>query len=160
MNDDFRHKQGRVAPDSRPDSHDSNLEVIQAALKYWRVQDVEALLSTYADDVVYHVYTFQDATPRFAEFGSKEAVRALLYDVLAAFDYLFYASDLLELRDGVARVQSQFVLRHRLSGESLSGSKRQRIQVANDKIVRIDEYHDIAMVNAFMRLTKSKLGRT
>jgi ketosteroid isomerase-like protein len=156
MNDASRHKQEQVAPDA----HDGDVQLLETALKYWQVQDVEALLSTYADDVVYHVYTFQEDTPRFAEFDSKEAVRALLYDVLAAFEYLFYASDLLELRDGVARVQSQFVLRHRLSGESLSGSKRQRIQVANGKIVRIDEYHDVAMINAFMRLTKSKLGRT
>ena len=73
------------------------------------------------------------------------------------FDYLAYSSDLLELYDGVARVQCQFVLRHRASGESLSGSKRQRLYVEQGEIVRIDEYHDIAMVNAFMRLTKSKM---
>lgn len=156
MKDDARHKQEQVALDA----HDRDVELIETALKYWRVQDVEALLSTFADNVVYHVYTFQEDTPRFTEFGSKDAVRAVLYDVLAAFDYLFYSSDLLELRNGVARVQSQFVLRHRVSGESLSGSKRQRIQVANGRIVRIDEYHDVAMINAFVRLTKSKLCRT
>ena len=131
--------------------------VIDAALKYWRVQDVEATLSMYADDIVYHVYTFQEASPRFAEFSCKAEVRTLLYDVLAEFDYLFYESDLLELRNGVARVQSRFVLRHRASGESLSGSKRQRIYVVNEEIVGINEYHDVAMINAFMRLTKCKL---
>ncbi|MEQ1696921.1 MAG: hypothetical protein ABL901_13880 [Hyphomicrobiaceae bacterium] len=153
MNDDFEYVRGRSAAVCQ----EADVALIERALMYWRVQDVESMLSTYADGIVYHVYTFQEASPQFAEFAGKEAVRAVLYDILADFDYLFYASDLIELRDGVARVQSRFVLRHRGSGESLSGSKRQRIHVANGVIVRIDEYHDVAMVDAFMRLTKFKL---
>lgn len=153
MNDDFEQAHGRSAAENQ----EADRVLIEMSLQYWRAQDVESMLSTYADDIIYNVYTFQEAAPRFAEFSEKEAVRAVLYDILAEFDYLYYASNLIELRDGVARVQSQFVLRHRASGESLSGSKRQRIHVANGEIVRIDEYHDVAMVDAFMRLTKSRL---
>ena len=154
MNDEFEFPPGRNVRDTQ----DHDVALIEASLKYWCAQDVEATLSTYADDIVYHVYTFQQPSPQFAELSGKQAVRTLLYDILAGFDYLSYASDLLELREGVARVQTRFVLRHRESGESLSGSKRQRVYIANGEIVRIDEYHDVAMVDAFMRLTKIALG--
>ena len=90
----------------------------------------------------------------FADLRGKEAVRTALFDILVQFDYLHYASDILDVRDGVARVQSRFVLRHRPTRRSLSGSKRQRIVISGGEIVRIDEYHDVALVDAFMRLTQ------
>ena len=51
------------------------------------------------------------------------------------------------------RVQVQFVYHHRETGGNLSGSKRLVFTVKNDLIVRVEEFHDAAMVEAFMRLT-------
>lgn len=150
MTEDFQFPPGR--PLKEVDADDFAL--IEDSLRYWRVQDVELTLSTYADDVVYRLYTFQNQEPGFADLRGKDAVRTALYDILSQFDYLSYTSDILDVSDGVGRVQSRFVLRHRMSGESLSGSKRQRIAIAAGEIVRIDEYHDLALVNAFMRLTQ------
>ena len=42
--------------------------------------------------------------------------------------------------------------RHRASGEVLSGRFRMLIRVEDGLVVRADEYHDRAKVEAFMRL--------
>ena len=133
-------------------------ELIETTLRFWRVHDVEQTLVTIADDIVYQIYTAQSATPLSGQTSGKEAFGDFLYELLAHFDYLSYEPTILEVHDGVARIQTQYVLRHRASGETLEGSKRSVCTITNDLIARIDEYHDAALVEAFMRLTKAKDG--
>jgi ketosteroid isomerase-like protein len=45
--------------------------------------------------------------------------------------------------------------RHRDSGEVLSGRFRHVMRVENGLIRRVDEFHDRAKVEAFMRLVKA-----
>jgi len=56
----------------------------------------------------------------------------------------------------VVRVQVTFIYRHRRSGENLIGTKRMVMRLRDDLIVRIDEYHDAGLVEAFMRLTQQR----
>ena len=47
---------------------------------------------------------------------------------------------------------AEFMYRHRLSGETLSERLRMVMQVREGFLIRADEYHDRARVEAFMRL--------
>lgn len=130
--------------------------LIETTLKFWAVQDVEQTLGMLSDDVVYQIYNVATAAPFAGATRGKDALRTRLYDILAAFDYLHYEPILLDVRDGVARVQTCFVLRHRASREQLSGSKRFVCTINDGAIARIDEYHDAALFSAFMGLTRSR----
>jgi ketosteroid isomerase-like protein len=142
-----------------PDTADDALDrkVIERLLAYWSVQDVENTLSVLDDDVIYQVYLSDSALPAGGATWGKEAMRHRLYDFLAAFDCLHYEPVILDVYRGVARVQTQYVFRHRDSRERLSGSKRSVCELAGGLVVRVDEHHDAALVAAFARLTRWRL---
>lgn len=129
--------------------------VIEQALDYWQAQDVEQTLAMYDEQILYRLYTFHDARPSVKLLKGRDAVREMMFDVLMRFDYLRYNSTILSVSDGTARVQIQFDLRHRSTGEHLTGSKRQFYMVAGGKIQRINEFHDEAMLAAFARLIQA-----
>ena len=54
------------------------------------------------------------------------------------------------------RLQVEFMYRHRASGEPLSGIFRLVLQFRDGEIIRGDEYHDRARIEAFMRLIASE----
>jgi len=136
----------------------TDLEAVEAVLTYWAVQDVEMTVSLFAEDIVYQLYVSRSAKPYGIERTGKEAVKGMLYDLLAEFDYLTYEADILEVSRGVARIQQRYVLRHRSSGEELAGSKRFVCTLQNGLFTRIHEYHDAALVEAFMKLAKWRLN--
>ena len=129
--------------------------LVQSVLDYWRVQDVERTLSALSEDILYQLYTFHDARPSLQLLTGKDAVRTMMFEVLAQFDYLRYEPTVLDVSSGVARVQIQFDLRHRTTGERLIGSKRQFYVIGDHVITRINEFHDTALVSAFLRFIQS-----
>lgn len=135
----------------------SELEVALAATAYWAAQDVDMTVSTFAQDIVYQLYVSRSAKPFGIERVGREAVRAMLFDVLADFDYLSYESAILEAGNGVVRIQSRYSMQHRATGEELSGSKRFVCMVRDGLFTRIHEYHDAILVEAFMKLAKWRL---
>jgi hypothetical protein len=58
----------------------------------------------------------------------------------------------LYVNESIVRYQVEFMYRHRLSNEMLTGRCRFVMTVVDGLIVRADEYHDRAKVEAFMRL--------
>jgi ketosteroid isomerase-like protein len=128
--------------------------VIEAVLRFWSVQDVEQTLACFSDDIVYQLYMCRSATPFGGEVIGIDDVRDLLFDILADFDYVRYEPTVLSVHDGVARIQTAYVLRHRASGEELGGSKRFICTLQNQRITRVFEYHDVALVEAFLRHAK------
>jgi ketosteroid isomerase-like protein len=126
--------------------------LIDTAMGYYAAGDVDQLITTCSDDIVYQLYICPSASPFGGASRGKDAVKSAFFDVLAIFDCLQFRPVVLDVRDGVARVQTQFVYLHRASGERLSGSMRLVCTIRDDLICRMDEYHDDAMVQAFMRL--------
>ena len=129
---------------------------MEASLAYWVAGDVELILSTLSDDVVYQLYVSQTALPYGGEWVGKDAVRNVFFDMFAVFDCTEFEPTLLEVRDGIARCQCQYVYRHRASGEWLSGSCRLVCTIAHNLIVRMDEYHDEALLKAFSRFATQR----
>jgi ketosteroid isomerase-like protein len=126
--------------------------VVNSFFTYWTVQDVEMALSLASEDVVYMLHISGAALPHGGETRGRDNCRDALYNVLAQFDYLRYEPTIVSADGDVVRAQVHFAYRHRATGEILSGSKRMVFTVKNGQIVRVDGYHDAAMVEAFMRL--------
>lgn len=135
----------------------TEFDVAVAATRYWAAQDVDLTVSMFAEDIVYQLYVSRCSKPFGIERIGLEAMRAMLFDLLADFDYVNYASDILEAAGGVVRIQSRYRMRHRASGEELAGSKRFVCTVRGGLFTRIHEYHDAVLVEAFLELAKWRL---
>jgi ketosteroid isomerase-like protein len=141
----------------RADAADRKL--IERALAFWSVQDVEQTLEAFSDDIVYQLYICQSALPFGGETRGKEAVRTMLFDILAQFDYVSYEPWILSVTAGVARIQTRYVMRHRASEEELAGSKRFVCTIKRGRITLIVEYHDAPLVKAFMELANWRIDQ-
>jgi ketosteroid isomerase-like protein len=143
---------GRIITTRRRDDDQRDQAVIKRLLDCWAVQDVEETLACLSDDVIYQLYICKSACSFGGETIGKDAVRAMLFDLLACFAYLDYEPTLLGVRDGVARIQTRYVLHHLASGTTLEGSKRFVCTLQGGIVSRVYEYHDRAMFEAFMNL--------
>jgi ketosteroid isomerase-like protein len=135
-----------------------NQAIVVSFLKCWIAQDVELTVAHAADDVVYALHISKEALPFGGETHGKERIRGVLYAILADFDYLKYEPVILGAQDDMVRVQVSFIYHHRRTGEDLVGSKRLVIKLRDGLIARVDEYHDAALVEAFMRLAQQRLA--
>lgn len=151
-------KAQKPLPLAQAGDHSRDRAVMAAVLDYWSAQDVEQTVALMADDIVYQLYVCNSAHPFGGEWIGRDAVRTLLFDLLAAFDYLAYDPVILDVQDGVARIQSSYRLRHRATGEDLSGSKRLVCTLHGGLVTRIHEYEDAPKFQAFLRLTDWRLA--
>lgn len=133
-----------------------NRAVVESFLACWSVQDVELTIDHVHEDFVYALYISETALPYGGETRGKENVRAVLYAILAEFDYLRYEPEIVAVEGNVVRTSVAFVYHHRRTGENLSGTKRMVLRLKDGFITRIDEYHDAAKVEAFMRLAAQR----
>lgn len=129
-------------------------DVIARLIESWTAQDIDATIDLLHDDVIYRLHSDPDAAYT-GETSGKGEVRGLLEFMLAEWDYIHYEPQLMGVEGGVARIQVRYRLQHRLSGEILGGSKRTVIRLRDGLVAEIDEYEDVALVAAFMRLAKS-----
>jgi len=136
----------------------SDYAVVETILSYWSAQDVELTLSLVSEDVIHQLYVCGSTQPCRAEIVGREALAWMMYNKLADFDYLRFDPVILEVRNGVARVHARYAIRHRATGEDLAGSKRFVCTLQGGLITRIHEYQDGPMVEAFKKLTRSRLA--
>jgi ketosteroid isomerase-like protein len=128
------------------------LEVVTSFNRAWAVGDVDTAMRHVAEDGVYALYISGELLPHGGETAGRDNIAVALHQVRVDFDYLLYRPLQLKAKDDVVRFQVEFMYRHRLSGEILSGRLRFVMRVRDGVIVRADEYHDRAKVEAFMRL--------
>ena len=132
--------------------------IVASWLACWSAQDVEMTLLHLHENVVYKVHSTREVLPFGGEQCGQEALRDLMFSILADFDVLLYAPNFITpVADGV-RTNVKFNYRHRATGEVLEGTRRLLIQIRNGLIVRIDGFYDDRMIEAFMRLTKHRIA--
>lgn len=105
-----------------------------------------------APDIIYTLNVDPETHQLGGETVGWEAVNAMMLGIRDVFDYLVYRPRILGVEGNKVRVRVEIVFRHRPSGELLTGSIRAVHTVRDDRIVRVDEYVDAAMLEAFMRL--------
>jgi ketosteroid isomerase-like protein len=135
-----------------PEVASGPVDVVREFTRFWTAGDIESALLLVAEDAVYALYISDDVLPFAGETAGRDNIAAALHRMRQDFEYLLYRPlDLVTNGDEV-RYQVEFMYRHRASGEVLSGRFRMIMRVENGLLVRADEYHDRAKVEAFMRL--------
>jgi ketosteroid isomerase-like protein len=127
-------------------------DVVRRFNEVWASGDIEGALQLVAEHSVYALHISGDLLPFAGETIGRDNIAVALHRMRADYEYLLYRPlDLVVDGDNV-RYQVEFMYRHRASGEVLSGRFRMIMRVENGLLVRTDEYHDRAKVEAFLRL--------
>jgi ketosteroid isomerase-like protein len=127
-------------------------QIVERFSEVWAAGDFDRAMEFIAENCVYALYISDELLPVGGETRGKPGIEAGLRQVRRDFDYLVYRP--LEMREkaGEVRYQVEFMYRHVRSGEILTGRFRMIMRIEDGKIVRADEYHDRAKVEAFLRL--------
>jgi len=132
--------------------HPTPIEVVNGFNAAWAEGDIDKAIGYVAEDSVYALHISGEALPHGGETLGREKIAAALRRVREDFDYILYRPFKLTADGNTVRFQVEFMYRHRESGEMLNGRFRRVMQVTDGLLVRTDEYHDRAKVEAFMRL--------
>jgi ketosteroid isomerase-like protein len=121
----------------------------------WEAGDIDAALALIANDAEFELHISIDVLPYGGMAAGRDAIEAKLRRMRADWDYILYRPFALAADGNIVRFQVEFMYRHRESGQVLSGRFRFVMRVENGLIVRVDEFHDRAKVEAFMRLVRA-----
>ena len=127
-------------------------EVVNRFQAAWGPGDFATAMPLLAEDSVYNLYLDEGLLPAGGQMVGRAAIEAALRRVRGVFEYVLYRPFDLVANGNEVRQQVEFMCLHRASGETVSGRFRLVLVVENGQIVRTDEYHDRAKVEAFMRL--------
>jgi len=133
-------------------------EVIATTFKYWAAGDVDMSVSMLADDVVHQLYVAQTVFPFGGAHRGIDEVRQFLFSVLEMFDVVSFEATHIRVEGDRGSAQCRFDYIHRASGERLCSTARFVITFRDGLIASMDEYHDEALLSAFMRLTEAKIA--
>lgn len=120
--------------------------------------DLFGILAHVADDIRLRIHVPQHVWFFAGESSGKAAYRDRLKTFLDHFEPLHFSGTVMSVQRNTVRGQARFAIRHRKTGQVLEGVQRQVAAVAGGQITAIDEYHDVARVQAFMQL--AALSRT
>jgi ketosteroid isomerase-like protein len=127
-------------------------DAVKRFLDTWVSGDIDASLRYIADDAVYALYISCEALPFAGETVGRASIEAALRQMRSQWDYLVFRPHNFVTKGETVRFRVEHMYRHRPSGAVLSGNFRMVVKVRDGLLVRVDEYHDRAMVEAFMRL--------
>jgi ketosteroid isomerase-like protein len=123
--------------------------ILLAAHAAWSRGDIEAILACYVDELTYWCNAGGPDGGPF-QIEGKQQFRAFLQSMQEAEGRL--TMDYFRLVDGIGRARVKCVVRHKRTGHKLVGSYRQVISYRDNKILRLEEYHDAARWAAFWKM--------
>jgi len=116
----------------------------------WAGGDIDKAISCVAEDAVYALHISGEALPHGGETLGRAKIGAALRRAREEFEYILYRPFKLTADGSTVRFQVEFMYRHRESGEMLNGRFRMVMLVKDGFLVRTDEYHDHAKVEAYL----------
>ena len=147
----------------RPTISGEPAETVRALWSAWQKRDKAATLALLADNIVFALLVPQEVVPFGGETVGKASVSDRLQMILDQFDTLSYEGKVTKTLGDTVHGMVAYRFRHKVTRETIDGVMRHVIEVRDGLIVRINEYHDIALVRAFMRLVShsaaERIGR-
>jgi ketosteroid isomerase-like protein len=125
------------------------LALVESAHEAWANGDVDKMLDSYVDDMVSITNMGPDGVPMTIE--GKAAFRAVFEPVMGIIDSKTFISDF-QFLGATARIRFQTYLRHRVTGLELTSTYREICTFRDDKIWKIEDFHDAALMSTFWKL--------
>jgi ketosteroid isomerase-like protein len=124
-------------------------EILYAAHEAWNRRDTAALLALYDDDLTYW-NNFGGPGGGPLTITGKDELRSFLAG-LAGFEALS-VPERFQLKDGVGYATAAFFMKHPKTSITHSSVFRQVVTYRNERILRLEEYHDGAAFSAFLAM--------
>jgi ketosteroid isomerase-like protein len=124
-------------------------QLLYTAHDAWNRRDIDALIDLYVDDLTYYS-NFGSADGGPFTLAGKAALRTFVMPI-AQLECLS-VPERFRFEDGQGHASAEFYMRHRSSGLTHSGVYRQIVSYRDDKILRLEEYHDAPALAAFMAM--------
>jgi ketosteroid isomerase-like protein len=132
--------------------HVSARQILESAHTAWETGDLPAVLRLYVDDCVYCSNTGGlEGTPFMLE--GKAAYRDYLIPIMRANQTVSTVINF-SYTTGIGRARIAIFIKHRQSGHQITSTYRQIVTYRDDRIARIDEFHDVARLSSFWRLAQ------
>ncbi len=121
----------------------------------YQTGDIDRAFGFVADDCVFTMHFAEDLVQHAGCWEGASQIRQAIDMARSNYQYLVYQPVITRVDDDTVRVRVDFIGWHRASGEQLSMTFTQTFVVQNGKIIRCDEYHDRAKLEAFFRLMQA-----
>jgi ketosteroid isomerase-like protein len=151
MNSDTKNTQASDLPVALRTSA-APVDVVLRFNAFWAAGDTDSAVLLVAEHSVYSLYISGDLLPFAGETAGRDNIAVTMRRMRADYEYLLYRPLGLMAKGDEVRYQVEFMYRHRASGEVVNGRFRMIMRVEDGLLVRTDEYHDRAKVEAFLRL--------
>jgi ketosteroid isomerase-like protein len=132
------------------------LRIVEDAISAWANRDLERTLSYMHEDVVHRLNVNSETVPFGGSTFGKAALRQKLQLLLDTFEFGAFVTEHAKVDETVVRVRIKIIYIHFLTGERLNVRFRFVITHHDGLITRIEELHDAAYVEAFMRLVATQ----
>ena len=127
-------------------------QTVQTFLRTWAAGDTDGAMRYVAEDGVYALHISDEVLAYGGETRGRHKIEAAFRQMREQFEYVLFRPYNFVTDADTVRLRVEHMYRHKKSGEMLTGKFRLVVQVRDGLLVRADEYHDRAMVEAFMRL--------
>ena len=130
-------------------------ELLYAAHEAFNRRDIDALMNVYVDDVVYWSnFGGVDGAPLIIE--GRDNLKAFI-EGWAGLESLSVPENF-RLIDGVGHVTAEFFIKHLATGLAHSSTFRQQVSYRDDRISRLEEFHDAKAFAAFVAMMQRGTG--
>jgi ketosteroid isomerase-like protein len=119
---------------------------------FYQIGDIDGVMSLVADTCTYTVHFAEDLVQHAGRWEGAEQIRRGIQLARSNYKYLVYHPVITGVDGDNVRVRVDLICWHRASGEQISMTFTQEYVVNDGKIVRGDEYHDRAKLEAYFRL--------
>jgi ketosteroid isomerase-like protein len=137
---------------ARPTNTPSAGDVLVAYWKCWRQRDKAATLALITDDVEYEMFIPVDVLPFGGRSVGKAATADRLQMMIDIFDVLHYDGVLFGESEATARGRVSIHVRHRMTGQEISVSMRQVVEVRDGLLSSIKVFTDVESIRATMAM--------
>jgi ketosteroid isomerase-like protein len=134
------------------DQYSDPRAVVATLNAVWEAGDLDTTLSMFAEDALFVVHATPEGTQHAGLWEGREQIRGALIYLRTLLEYILYRPRIVSADGNRVYVTIEFKSRHRPSGERLDFRFRQEFTVEHGMITRCDEFHDAAMLTAFMRM--------
>ena len=132
-------------------------ELVYAAHDAWNKRDIEALIALYVEDMTF-----------WANIGGPDGGPLTITDKATFRSHLSAWRDFeclsvpqsFRFEDGVGRASIEFYIRDPRSGLRHAATYRQIVRYRDDRIQRMEEYHDARALAAFMSMMAESAAET
>ena len=130
------------------------VRLVKRCYDAWDKKDLDSLMACCVPDAVYQIHVPTDILRFAGRHDGIDEIRACLATILAEYVFLAFAVDWIRGSGDTVRARVLYYYRHPVTGDQFDAGFRHVWHVADGQITRVDEYHDVARLKAFLDMTR------